>query len=133
MAKKFVATDDMRETWRANILATYRLASDALLADGRAWYPGMSAIMSAHAAETGLSVAQCAAIYAANSINTPWQRNIALAAGVLADISAGNTPYASGGTLRMIIDKVSRIIAGEDIDNTLSADPKNLKIRSFAR
>ena len=131
MAKAFVATDSMRTGWIANILATYRRADEALLADGRAWYPGMHAVMRAHADETGLTVRQCAAIYAANSINTPWARNVSLASGALADIRDGRAPYANGGTLGMIIRKVSAIIDGADIDTTLSADPNNLKIRSF--
>jgi hypothetical protein len=117
----------------ANIRAMRAEATEEDVRDGRAWYPGMLSVMAAHANDTGLSVAQCAAVYAACSINTGWAQNLRNGAGALADFAAGREPFANGGTLGMIIDKVRRIIAGEDIDATLSADPNNLKIRSFTR
>lgn len=117
----------------ANIRAVRSMADDDAVRDGRAWYPGMAAIMAAHADETGLTPRQCAAIYAACSINTPWARNLSLAAGALADYAAGREAFATGGTLRMVIEKVYGILTGADIDTTLAADPNNHKLRSFTR
>lgn len=117
----------------SNIRSMRATASKQDVRDGRAWYSGMLSIMAAHASETGLSIDQCAAVYAATSINTGWAQNLKNGAGALADYAAGNTPFANGGTLGMIISKVRAIIDGAEIDATLSTDPKNLKIKNFAR
>lgn len=109
------------------ILETYDRATDTELRDGASWYPSMARIMREHSVQSGYTIEQCAAVYAANSINTPWQRNIALASAALAD--RGMT----GGTLGMVIRKVNAILNGADIDTTLSADPKNMKITNFRR
>lgn len=133
------ATDDRENAavdYVANIRAARASASAEFVRDGNAWYPGMAAIMNAHADATGLTVAQCAAIYAANSINTPWQRNIALASGALSDYAAGIAPFANGGTLGMIIRKCHAVIAATDdsaLDNILSADKRNYKVKNFRR
>jgi hypothetical protein len=118
-------TDD--DAFVGNIVATFERATDAMLADGADWYPAMFRIMREHAALTSLSVAQCAAIYAATSINTPWARNLALAAQAIAEGGL------HAGTLTMVRNKVNAIINGADIDATLSADADNLKLKSFAR
>lgn len=110
-----------------SILDVYDRADATARADGRSWYPAMRRIMKEHSRETGLTVRQCAAVYAANSINTPWQRNLSLAARALAD--GGMV----GGTLGMVVAKVNAIMAGADIETTLTADPDNLKIVNFHR
>lgn len=111
----------------SNILAYYDRASDAERADGAEWYPAMYRIMREHAETSGLTVGQVAAIYAATSINTPWARNLALAAQAIADGGL------NGGTLGMVCRKVNAIIAGADIDTTLTADPNNRKLVNFRR
>jgi hypothetical protein len=117
----------------SNIRSMRASADPDAVRDGRAWYPGMVAIMAAHASDTGLSIEQCAAVYAATSINTGWSQNLKNASAALADYGAGILPFANGGTLGLIISKVRAIIAGADIETTLSADPKNLKIKNFTR
>jgi hypothetical protein len=95
-----------------------------------AWYRGMTAIIHAHADATGLSPLQCASVYAAASINTPWSRNLAYASDVLAGYINGDRP--TGGHLKHVVNIINRILDGETID-TVVADPKNLKIRNFTR
>lgn len=111
----------------ANILSVWSVADEVARRDGAEWYPAMFRIMREHATVSGYTVAQCAAVYAANSINTPWARNIALASAAIAD--RGMT----GGTLGMIVRKVNAILAGGDLDSALTSDPNNLKIVSFRR
>jgi hypothetical protein len=115
------------DVYVANILATYDRATAQQRKDGEEWYPAMFRIMREHAEVTGYSIAQCAAVYAATSINTSWSINLTLAARALADGGL------SGGTLGMVVDKVNRILAGDDIDSTLSGDPSNFKLRQFYR
>lgn len=109
------------------ILDTYDVATPAQIKDGAEWYPSMYRVMREHANVTGLSPRQCAAIYAATSINTSWSINLTLAARALAD------GRLDSGTLGMVCDKVNAIIAGHDIDSTLTADPKRKKLVNFTR
>lgn len=111
----------------SRILATYDAATPEQVRDGAEWYPAMARIMREHAAITGLSVAQCAGVYAATSINTSWSINLTLAARALSDGSL------NGGTLSMVCDKVNAIIGGADIDATLTTDDKRKKLRNFWR
>jgi len=110
-----------------SILHYYDAATDAERADGADWYPAMHRLMREHSTVSGMTVRQCAAIYAATSINTPWARNLELAARAIAD--GGLT----SGTLGMVVRKVNAIVAGADIDSTLTADPNNRKIVNFTR
>jgi hypothetical protein len=110
-----------------SILSVYDRADADAVRDGEDWYPAMFRLMREHAATSGLSVRQCAAIYAATSINTPWARNLELAARAIADGGL------SGGTLGMVVRKVNAIVAGADIDGTLTSDPRNRKIVNFTR
>lgn len=122
-----------RDTIIANIRTYRAAASEENVRDGQAWYPAMLSIMRAHAADTGLSVLDCAMVYAAASINTSWDRNIALASGALADYAAGNEVYANGGTLIMTVEKTFGILTGTiNLDNFVG-DPDNYKIRCFSR
>lgn len=119
-----------------NIRSFYDRASDQDIIDGRTWYPSMARIMREHATISGLRVAQCAAVYAATSINMPWARNLALAAQAIHDYEAGYIALRNGGTLTMVVDKVRRIIASNDdadINIILTSDKNNRKIVSFAR
>lgn len=120
--REFSTTD-----YIANILSVYDRASDEQRRDGIDWYPAMTRIMREHAAQSEFSIRQCAAVYAATSINTPWARNMVLAAQALKDGSL------NAGTLGMVCRKVNAILAGEDIDSTLSADAGNRKLRNFTR
>jgi hypothetical protein len=110
-----------------SILTVYDKATPADIADGADWYPAMFRLMREHSHVSGLSVRQCAAIYAATSINTPWRRNLVLAAEAIANFGL------QGGTLGMVVRKVNAIIAGDDIDTTLTSDPANRKIVNFTR
>lgn len=121
--RKYLTTDE----YVANILATFDVATPEQVRDGAEWYPAMARIMREHATVTGLSVAQCAGVYAATSINTSWSINLTLAARALADGSL------NGGTLTMVCDKVNAIIGGSDIDTTLTSDDKRMKLRNFWR
>jgi hypothetical protein len=120
----------------SNIRSFYDRASAQDIIDGRTWYPSMARIMREHANRSGLRVRQCAAIYAATSINTPWSRNLALAAQSINDYENGYDALRNGGTLRMVVSKVRRIIASTDdtdIDAILTKDRNNYKIVSFTR
>lgn len=110
-----------------NILAYYDRADAAAIADGADWYPAMFRIMREHARKSDYTVAQCAAVYAATSINTPWARNLALAAQSIADGGL------HAGTLTMVRNKVNAVLGGADIDSTLTADPKRKKLVNFRR
>lgn len=110
-----------------SILAVFDTATPAAIADGTEWYPAMHRIMREHAARSGMTARQCAAIYAATSINTPWKRNMVLAAQAIADGGL------HAGTLGMVCRKVNGIIAGNDIDSTLTSDPANRKLVNFTR
>jgi hypothetical protein len=110
-----------------NILAVFDSADEQAVREGTEWYSAMAVIMREHSRLSGYSVAQCAAVYAANSINTPWTRNLALAA------SAIDNRGMSNGTLGMVIRKVNAILQGSDIDSTLSKDKNNLKLKNFYR
>lgn len=110
-----------------NILAVYDSATLDQIGDGADWYPAMRRIMREHSATSGLTVRQCAAIYAATSINTPWSRNLALAAKAIEDGGL------HAGTLSMVCRKVNDIIDGADIDTTLTSNPDNLKLVNFTR
>lgn len=109
------------------IIATYDRATDDDRANGHNWYRDMVRTIADQAQSSSLTVSQCAAIYAANSINTPWVRNIKLATLAIAQNGM------SGGTLGMIVRKVNAIIDGHDIETTLTADPANRKIVNFWR
>lgn len=111
----------------ASILHHWHAADDATIAEGRAWYPSIARTIRREARASGYTVAQVAAVYAANSINTPWARNLTLASAAIAD--RGMT----GGTLGMVVRKVNAILQGADIDSTLTADPNNRKIVNFRR
>lgn len=111
----------------SSILHHYDMATDGQRAAGADWYPAMAREMAALARESGYSVEQVAAVFAANSINTPWQRNLLLARAAIAD--RGMTR----GTLSIIVRKVNAILAGADIDSTLTSDRNNLKIVNFRR
>ena len=110
-----------------SILAVYDAATDAELRAGEDWYPTMTATMRRHAAESGYSIEQCAAVYAACSANTQWVQNVRLACRAIAD--GGLT----GGTLTNTVSKVNAILAGADIDSTIAVDAKSLKLRNFIR
>lgn len=117
----------MNDNHVSNILAVYDRATETELRDGATWYPSMARIMREHAATSNYTSEQCAAVYAANSINTPWARNIALAAKAIADNGM------TGGTLGMVVRKVNAILNGADIDATLTSDKNNMKIVNFRR
>ena len=122
--------------YQANIRSYYDRASADQIAEGRAWYPSMAATLANDAARSGLRIAQVAAVYAANSINTPWARNLALASRAIADHAAGRDALCDGGTLGMIIGKVRAAIAAtsdDAIDGIMTSDPHNLKIVNFRR
>src|SRR6478752_3900555 len=124
--KPFVATnlngESTMDQYVANVRKYRSLATPQTVEEGRRWYPAMHAVMRAHADTSGLSVDQCAGIYAACSINTPWNRNIALAAQAIADHAAGNPALVNGGTLGMVVNKCRAIVSGADIDQSLSQD-----------
>lgn len=109
------------------ILAVYDAASDTDIRKGEAWYGTMHAAMQEHSAQSGYSVAQCAAVYAACSVNTQWAQNVTLAERA---ISNGGLV---GGTLGQTVSKVNAILGGADIDSTITIDPDNLKLRNFIR
>jgi len=111
----------------AAILRTYDRADDDAIRSGADWYPAMARRMAEHANATGYTVAQCAGVYAANSTNTPWARNLRLASAALAD--RGMT----GGTLSSVVAKVNAILAGGDLAAILSPDPDRCKLANFAR
>ncbi len=111
----------------ASILHYWEQADETAIREGREWYPSIHRTIRREARKSGLSVAQVAAIYAANSINTPWKRNVELASRAVAE--RGMT----GGTLGMVVRKVNAIVAGADIDSTLTSDPNNRKIVNFRR
>jgi hypothetical protein len=134
MAKVNRATEYGIDRIVSNIRSFRTTAAPEHIRDGDAWYPGMLAVMSAHASDTGLSVLQCAGVYAACSINTGWAQNLINGARALDEYARGLVPFADGGTLGMIVRKVRAIIAGaDDIDMILSPDPTNLKVKSFTR
>lgn len=109
------------------ILSTYDAATPDQVNAGTLWYRDMAATMLEHSLTSNLSIAQCAAIYAATSINTPWKRNVQLAR------IAINDGKLERGTLKMVLRKVNAIIAGCDIDTTLTKDKNSLKIVNFRR
>ena len=109
------------------ILATYDAATPEQLRDGRAWYAGMLAVMRAHADDTGYTVDQCADVYAACSINTPWTRNIELASRAIAQ------GRLDGGTLTHVCGLVDSILAGVGTVHTLIKSTDARKIRCFSR
>lgn len=113
--------------YESSILHYWQQADTATVAEGRAWYPSIARTIRRESRASGYSVAQVAAVYAANSINTPWARNIELASRAIAE--RGMT----GGTLGMVVRKVNAILQGADIDTTLTADPNNRKIVNFRR
>jgi hypothetical protein len=114
-------------TYIESILATYDKASEQDIADGTEWYPAMFRLMREHSKRSGYTVAQCAAVYAATSINTPWKRNLVLAAQAIAEHGL------HAGTLGMVCRKVNAILSGADIDSSLTADPSNMKLVNFRR
>lgn len=119
-------------TYVDNILSVWNARTYDQERDGREWYVAMARIMREHAIKSGLTVAQCAAIYAATSINTSWSINLSLAARSIEDRGL------YGGTLGMVCDKVNAIIdhgyvSDATIDGILSADPKRMKLRNFWR
>lgn len=114
-------------TYVNSILDYYDRADSEALKDGANWYPAMHRIMKEHARTSSVTVAQAAAIYAATSINTPWARNLELAARAIAENGL------TDGTLTMVRRKVAAILAGDDIDTALTADPKRKKLVNFRR
>lgn len=122
--------------YETNIRSYYERASADQVGEGRAWYRNMAHDLQAEGDRSGLRLAQVAAVYAANSINTPWQRNLALAHRAISDHMAGRDALIDGGTLGMIIGKVRAAIAAtsdDAIDGILTSDRNNLKIVNFRR
>jgi hypothetical protein len=126
-------------TMARNLIALVSRATPAEVATGSDWYPAMAAVMAEHARVTGLTPHACAAVYAATSINTPWQRNLALAARGLADYADGRPILADGGTLGHSIRTARAAVAAPDsagIDAALtggSGAAVTYKLRNFAR
>lgn len=113
-----------------NILSYRDRATEYEIDAGRAWYPGMRAKMDTFAEDTGLSPDQCADIFAATSINTPWVRNVAIATGWLNDYMHGVMP--TGNHLGNVVKMATHIINGERLTDIIK-DANKLKIRNFSR
>ena len=98
-----------------HILAVYRQATPAQIADGVTWYS------EAHSLALALDPAdplRAAGVIAAFSPRCPWERNKTLAIQAYAD------GVASGSTQQMCA-KVNRLLAGEDVVTVLHA-PKTV-------
>jgi hypothetical protein len=96
------------------------------LADGLSWYDRAHREAEAMAAETGLSVRQCAGIIAALSPRVQWAENVAGAWRMARAGAAGESEPRTNGMLRNR-RKAWRIAQGEDPELVLGGP----KVRAF--
>ncbi len=115
--------------YSANIRRAYEASLPRHRTSGERWYRRMSAICNGHADKLGVTPLAIGQVYAAFSINTPWKRNLSLAARFL----RGRAFDDGKGTLGCSIDKArSSLVYGLHID-AMVADKHNHKIRNFSR
>lgn len=106
-------TDETLNTYVENIIKVWEQATDEQLAQGRAWYPNANALATMLADG---DTRRGAGVIAALSPQTLWQRNIQLATDAL-----NGEPH---GHFRDALNKVERIMAGEDPLQVLPVDSK---------
>lgn len=103
------------DTMAANIMATYRKASDAQRADGMTWYAEAHALATTLARSAGHSVLRAAGVISALSPQMSWERNHALAVRTYAERGI------SAGALGVSVRKADAIYNGADVLDTLKA------------
>lgn len=99
----------------ANIIAIFRKATPAQLAEGLEWYA------DAHSLAVALdpqNVLRAAGVISALSPKQPWGRNVTLATRTYADGQAS-------GTLGFCVRAANRIMSGESVDDVLRGDKTN--------
>ncbi len=109
-----------------NILSVYRQATTDEVARGVQWYPLAHGIICDWASAYGRSIANVAAVVAALSPQCRWERNLVIAA----DVLAGNPP-SIGGTLTRSLRTAERI-RDEHAWDTPPYYKEGCKVRSFA-
>lgn len=94
-----------------NILSVYRCATDSEVSDGISWYPRAHAIVTEWADYYSRSIANVACVIAAVSPQIDWDRNLVIAA----DLLAGNPPSIGGAihSFVRIAEKVRDDRAGQ--------------------
>ncbi len=118
-----------------NNIRTYRMnATDDIINEGNAWYPYVRTLIDSHAARINVHTSIVAGMFAAFSINTPWDRNVSLVTRFV-DCIANNDIDSMYGTLGMSINIARNVYAQAsngtiDYDNIVK-DKGNFKIRSF--
>lgn len=111
---------------RHNILAVYRQSTREDITQGLTWYPRAHAIITEWAGTFERSIANVACVVAALSPQCAWNRNIIIAA----DILAGNPP-SIGGAIHSFVRIAERI--RDDRATQLDGYFKvACKVRSFA-
>ena len=108
-----------------NIIRFYDRATPDDIAQGIAWYRDANAFAHTLAEHGRITIDQACDIIAANSINTPWDRNVILA---WHHVVNGHTVYS--GTTRVITHMVDRILSGERLHDIVGRDSR--KVRSFS-
>jgi hypothetical protein len=107
-----------------NILRFYYAATPEQVQRGYDWYADANAFAHALSAHTGITLTQAYDVIAANSINTPWDRNV-----TLAWYHATSRTYDR--TIGTTCEMVRRIIEnGERLRDIVGKDAR--KVRSFS-
>lgn len=115
--------------YSANIRRAYERSQPSHRISGERWYRRMSSICAGHADRLGVTPLTIGMVYASFSINTPWKRNLSLAARFL----RGRAFEDGKGTLGCSIDKATAsLVYGLPIDS-LVRERSNHKLRNFAR
>jgi hypothetical protein len=107
-----------------NILRCYYLATPEQVQSGYDWYDNANAFAHTLASYGGITFEQSCDLIAANSINTPWDRNV-----ILAWHHATNG-LAHPRTMKATVRLIQRILNGERLHDVVSADAR--KARSFS-
>lgn len=103
------------DTMAANVLATYRKASDAQRKDGMVWYAEAHALAVTLARSAGHNVLRAAGVISALSPQMNWERNQVLAVKTYAERGI------SSGCLGASVRKADAIYHGADVMSTLKA------------
>lgn len=108
----------------ANIVRTFRAATDSQIREGAEWYANAHTFALALAAGHDGNIDTAAGVIAALSPQTPWSRNVTLASRLYAEGAL------TSGSLGLSLRNAAAVYAGADWRDVFG--PNALKIRNFA-